>query len=327
MYLSSIITNNSCNLINNSKKFKELDGGLWQPISYFLSLDDLTKCERLSKFIWRNINLNNEYFDRLREELPKIKEAFDGILELPLISKEDLNDMKCCKNYLASLKKIIQADEEIYKLWLENGKDYLATAQEMKDKDFLISFLPLLPLEIREQIDGKKTIRQAADFLREWMQKNKERFTNVKSFEPVNQKLRSIVSEIFLFCPNLEEMNFFNNRLTTLPKGLGSLRHLVRLNLGCNKLKDINALGSLNHLNILGLEKNQIEKIDSLKGLTELTRLSLANNKIETIAPLKSLVCLSALDLAYNPIKDCKAIWGLPNIQYVNYDASQMKAM
>lgn len=108
------------------------------------------------------------------------------------------------------------------------------------------------------------------------------------------------------FCPNLRELYLANNKLKTMA-GLSALKTLVKIDLGANKIRvmDADELGGLVNLEELWLGKNKIEQIQGLENLTKLRRLDVQSNRLKTVANL-STQCdtLEELFLAHNGITD-----------------------
>src|SRR3990172_1968138 len=84
---------------------------------------------------------------------------------------------------------------------------------------------------------------------------------------------------------NLQELDLYDNKLTTIPCELGKLINLQELSLSNNQLKTIpGELGQLSNLQKLYLNNNILTTIPGKLGkLINLQELSLYNNKLTTI--------------------------------------------
>jgi len=122
--------------------------------------------------------------------------------------------------------------------------------------------------------------------------------------------------------PNLEYLFFVECKITEVPC-FKNIPKLHCLELGANRIRDINGveclpalrelwfgknkistIENLNipHLNLLSLQANRIVKIQGLENLKSLTQLYLSENGIEVIEGLKELTNLTLLDLDKNRI-------------------------
>ncbi len=104
---------------------------------------------------------------------------------------------------------------------------------------------------------------------------------------------------------NLVRLNFFNNKLTTLPEKFGKLDRLLSLDLSSNKITTVPPLiGKMSHLRELNVSKNQIATLPYEFGnLKQLKLLNMRQNGLTAVP--KSVAMLSSLetlDLAFNKL-------------------------
>jgi protein phosphatase 1 regulatory subunit 7 len=107
-----------------------------------------------------------------------------------------------------------------------------------------------------------------------------------------------------MFCPNLQELYLANNKLRNMA-GLGSLTKLRKIDLGANRIREMDAaeLAPLVHLEELWLGKNKIERIEGLSTLKKLRRLDIQSNRLTQVENLTSQTeTLEELYLAHNGI-------------------------
>ena len=93
------------------------------------------------------------------------------------------------------------------------------------------------------------------------------------------------------------------NRLTSLPKSLGNLTSLTKLDLSGNRLTSLpKSLGNLTSLTKLDLSGNRLTSLPkSLGNLTSLTKLDLSGNRLTSLPKsLGNLTSLTELDLSGN---------------------------
>jgi len=103
--------------------------------------------------------------------------------------------------------------------------------------------------------------------------------------------------------------------LTEVPEELSDLDHLVYLNLGANKIKEIQYLDQLVNLQELSLADNRIDQIDGLERLENLVSLDLSKNDLREIQEFSGLEQLKRLDLQGNGIKEIKNLHSLVNLE------------
>jgi hypothetical protein len=121
---------------------------------------------------------------------------------------------------------------------------------------------------------------------------------------------------------NLSYMNLISFNEIKLDINLNT--NLQHLNLGGNKIKEINDFSSLTNLQVLILYGNQIKNIRELSSLTNLQSLYLAWNKIKEIKGLSSLINLQKLDLRHNEIKEIVELSNLTNLQMLDLYNNQI---
>jgi protein phosphatase 1 regulatory subunit 7 len=97
-----------------------------------------------------------------------------------------------------------------------------------------------------------------------------------------------------------------NNKIKTMA-GLGGLTKLRKLDLGANRIREMDAheLSGLVSLEELWLGKNKIERIQGLESLTKLRRLDVQSNRLTHVDGLEAQrETLEELFLAHNGIDD-----------------------
>ena len=115
---------------------------------------------------------------------------------------------------------------------------------------------------------------------------------------------------------NLRYLNLGLNKIENV-EPLKGLTSLTQLYLGYNKIENIEPLRELTNLTSLYLGTNKIENVEPLRGLTNLKYLSLEQNKIENIEPLMGLTKLTDLHLEQNKIENIEPLRGLTNLKYL----------
>ncbi|OLY64971.1 hypothetical protein BWD12_18470 [Leptospira santarosai serovar Bananal] len=104
---------------------------------------------------------------------------------------------------------------------------------------------------------------------------------------------------------NLQKLNLNNNPLTTLPKEIGKLQNLQQLFLGGNQFTTLpKEIGNLQNLQKLDLYYNKLTTLPKEIGnLQNLQKLDLYNNQLTTLPKeIGNLQSLESLDLSYNDL-------------------------
>lgn len=98
----------------------------------------------------------------------------------------------------------------------------------------------------------------------------------------------------------------FNNLLSSLPREIGNLRMMTKLDLSGNALKSLpDEIGNLTELNWLNLSQNRLESIPaSMAKLTKLKELGLAHNKLKRLPDLSPLTELTLLPVYNNELQE-----------------------
>jgi internalin A len=105
---------------------------------------------------------------------------------------------------------------------------------------------------------------------------------------------------------------------------IGGLTKLERLNLKCQKVRDITLLTGLTRLKGLDLSWNQVTDISPLTNLTNLKVLDLSSNQITDISPVSNLTNLKGLWLSSNQISDVNPLAGLTKLVILALGGNQI---
>eukprot|EP00834_Sanchytrium_tribonematis_P006500 NODE_484_length_6933_cov_0.508341.p4 type:complete len:301 gc:universal NODE_484_length_6933_cov_0.508341:6733-5831(-) len=139
----------------------------------------------------------------------------------------------------------------------------------------------------------------------------------------VFDKLISL-EELFLISNDLKEIPFikFSKQLRNLELGanrikeMDNLNHLTNLSelwIGKNRIREIAGISALKNLRILSLPSNRIKLIDNLSSLENLEELYLSHNGIDRICGIELNIKLRVLDLGNNRITK------LENLNHLNF--------
>lgn len=108
--------------------------------------------------------------------------------------------------------------------------------------------------------------------------------------------------EDFSALVHLRDLWLANNLIRHIKPVLNGCTSLRTLELGANRIKEIQHLEYLTELTSLWLGKNRISVIQNLSPLVNLRKLDLQSNRLTKIEGLDALVCLEELYLAHNRI-------------------------
>jgi len=114
--------------------------------------------------------------------------------------------------------------------------------------------------------------------------------------------------------PSIKELYFVNNKVSEISTGVRGLTTLTLLELGSNRLRNLENLDQLVNLQQLWLGMNKITTIQNLDTLTKLERMSIQSNRIVEIGGLANLVSLQELYLSHNGITRLQGLDTLVNL-------------
>lgn len=120
---------------------------------------------------------------------------------------------------------------------------------------------------------------------------------------------------------NLVLLAAYDNALTSLPKNLSELEHLLLLDLSNNKLRRVDEVFKLSQLVELNLPENAIDALSpEVQSMKALRVLNLRNNYLMDLpTELADLQQLENLDLSYNELSHIpEALFKLKNLKALN---------
>ncbi|KAG3115821.1 hypothetical protein PI125_g5192 [Phytophthora idaei] len=129
-------------------------------------------------------------------------------------------------------------------------------------------------------------------------------FRDLLALRITGHDLREIPEALPLALPSLETLSFIDDGLGKLPESIGTLRHLMELDLTKNRLRELpDTLTKLTGLKALNLSCNVLEKLPEEFGkLDKLEKIWLENNKL-TQLPASIGGCRSARCANFNSNK------------------------
>lgn len=130
----------------------------------------------------------------------------------------------------------------------------------------------------------------------------------------VNNKIKKIDAGAFDHLPRLTMLELGSNRIREI-ENLEPLVQLEQLWLGTNKITQIKNLDHFVNLQKLSIQCNRLVKMEGLSHLINLTELYLSENGIERIEGLENLVNLKVLDVAVNRLRKFENIEHLQQLE------------
>ena len=109
-----------------------------------------------------------------------------------------------------------------------------------------------------------------------------------------------------------------------LPRLLGCLTGLKRLNLSGTQVRDLSPLSNLNNLKEFYLSGTQVRDLSPLSKLFDLKQLSLCNTPVHDLAPLSNLTGLNWLDLSGTQVHDLTPLSNLNALNWLDLSGTQV---
>ena len=154
--------------------------------------------------------------------------------------------------------------------------------------------------------------------------------TTITDLGLCNQKLSSLPESISSL-KNLQELWLSSNQLSSLPESISSLQELRVLHLYNNQLSSLpESISSLKNLQELSLYNNQLSSLpESISSLQELRVLSLAGNALSSLPEsISSLQELRTLYLGDNQLSSLpESISSLQELQYLSLRNNQLSSL
>ena len=188
------------------------------------------------------------------------------------------------------------AEGEMKFKWMKNQTHLSLYSIDLNSLEDLIFFPNLTSIEMGnmhlENLNGIENCSKLKEFqVVDVKVKNYKALSLLKNIERVYIQglvsLEDIVDNIKEF-DKLQKLTIYSAQLEDfdLLKELKSIENLNSLNLGVNKIKDVNFLKDFKNLTSLDLRNNLITDITPLKSLTKLRTLNLTTNNIKDITSL-----------------------------------------
>ncbi|KAL1679675.1 hypothetical protein EV122DRAFT_263483 [Schizophyllum commune] len=131
--------------------------------------------------------------------------------------------------------------------------------------------------------------------------------------------------DIFHHLTNLDELDFYDNKIKHVGRALDKLDKLTVLDLSFNNIRTIpDALQTLPSLKTVYFVQNRISKISGLENLTNLTSIELGGNKIRRIENLDALVNLEELWLGKNKISRLENLGCLKKLRILSIQSNRI---
>lgn len=154
---------------------------------------------------------------------------------------------------------------------------------------------------------------------------NLGRFTKLESLCLRQNLITSLSPLADLSAENLEELDFYDNRINHISSQVNKFIKLKNLDLSFNKIKNIKNIDQLVDLENLYFVQNKIKEIKNIEPLQKLKNLELGGNKIEEIGePLRSMPSIQELWLGKNRISQFKNLDNLVNLRVLSIQSNRI---
>ncbi|KAJ3130107.1 hypothetical protein HK098_006166 [Nowakowskiella sp. JEL0407] len=153
-----------------------------------------------------------------------------------------------------------------------------------------------------------------------------ERFTNLKTIT-FRQNLLKEFSPPKNFIPTLEELDVYDNLITSISPSIGMLVNLVLLDLSFNKIKVVEGLELLVNLKELFFVQNRVGVIQGVKHLKKLENLEFGANKIKKIENLDGMRELKQLWLGKNKLSKLEGFDTLSNLNLLSIQSNRITSL
>jgi hypothetical protein len=169
-----------------------------------------------------SVNETQDLKQDLRETLKKTIEAFKGILEL-----SDLpNDEKGCEELSKKIVEMIEKNPIWQKIWLSKNKDLLKTAEEIRDRDYVLICCQIEGNRVwKEIVSGDKDYKDYGELAKEMPKLLKNEGSDLGKVGKISLqitsnrtevlKITSFPPKIFSTSPKLKEISIAFHKLHT----------------------------------------------------------------------------------------------------------------
>ncbi|CCH43740.1 hypothetical protein BN7_3294 [Wickerhamomyces ciferrii] len=152
---------------------------------------------------------------------------------------------------------------------------------------------------------------------------NLGRFKNLKGLV-LRQNLLDSISDVKNINQDIEELDFYDNRIKHISSHLNGLIKLKNLDLSFNKIRNIKNIENLTELENLYFVQNKISEIVNLDNFTKLKNLELGGNRISKIENLDKLENLEELWLGKNKIPRFENLNPLRNLKILSIQSNRI---
>lgn len=149
------------------------------------------------------------------------------------------------------------------------------------------------------------------------------RFKQLKSLV-LRQNLLDSISEVKYLNKDIEELDFYDNRIKHISSHVNELTKLQNLDLSFNKIRNIKNIEDLVNLKNLYFVQNKISEIVNLEKFDKLVNLELGGNRISKIENLDTLVSLEQIWLGKNKISRLENLNKLHNLKILSIQSNRL---
>lgn len=141
----------------------------------------------------------------------------------------------------------------------------------------------------------------------------------------LRQNLIESMAAVKVLPDNLEELDFYDNRINHISSAVNKFTNLKNLDLSFNKIKNIKNIDKLVELENLYFVQNKISEIKNLETLKKLRNLELGGNRLALILPVMlELPSLTQLWLGKNKISRLQNLDLLCNLRVLSIQSNRL---
>ena len=277
-------------------------------LTQYLNLTDLFSFSQVNKHTSAisHYAINHNRLSRFRVEVNFFKKNLDKIQAIESV------------RYRASLLSLlIYVEQQLDNFQRSNNKGLLQSASMTID---MINN-KLINTQLRQQEGTYITLMCISRLPPKAILRHQEKFKKIKRLELKDNCLENLPSNISI-CQELESLNLYENPITRLPDGVGTLP-LKHLYLSGGLLPVLpQCIYQLKHIEWVSLENMGVSSLSpEIKNLRNLTWLYLGQNCLEKLPiELISLRYLAEIFLEHNKLSVCQpyGIWGYLKHKKIN---------
>lgn len=251
--------------------------------------------------------VHEEWIDRTNEPLGEIGNGYELT---PTLQTLCLTNNRLKK--IEHLEPCINITELVLRQNTITVVEGLQTLRNLVDLDLYMNAITRVPSDAFSHNPNLQKLDLSFNQLRTLESFPSRNLANLRELYLIGNKIKKIVPLPGM--PQLKMLELGDNRIRDI-ENLDELANLEELWLGRNKIAAIRNIESLHNLRKLSLQSNRITVIERLSHLTSLEELYLSHNGLISMKGIEELRCLVLLDLGTNEISHISGVDKLPRLK------------